>query len=112
MSRILVVDDERTLTFEKLNLTDDWRIEHVRTNKEAIIYLNFFNDQPVILFLDHDLGPNEDTMALVSLLIENKDTWNVGWIYVHSMNPVGRDNIIGKLKKDYVVQAIDLSLVL
>ncbi len=103
MATILVVDDERVL-----NLRDS---VHVQTCNEALVFLE---GQPVIdeLWLDHDLGPDEDVMRLVDHLCEMaffEMGYEIGRIVVHTMNPVGAENIIRALNRYYPVHRVNVT---
>lgn len=100
---ILVVDDERTL-----NLKDAY---HVQSCSEAIYYLK---DHPIVseLWLDHDLGPDEDIMRLVDYLQEEAffgRGYEFDRIVVHSMNPVAFDKINRALSRYYPVHRVNVT---
>ena len=94
----MVVDDERILPLSGDGIT-------VRTVEQAIMSYTVA-DYIDTLYLDHDLGPGQDIMVFVNLLAEDgfygKD--KVGCVVVHSMNPVGVDNIVSKLQKYYAIE--------
>ncbi len=101
--RILVVDDERTLNIAGA--------DHVRTVDEAKAYLR---EHPVLdeLWLDHDLGDAEDIMTLVHH-IEHMWHWDMGYdiglVVVHTMNPVGSQNILRALQQYYPTRRVAVS---
>jgi hypothetical protein len=66
----------------------------VRTYDEAVKLLR---GNPVsVLSLDHDLGEGKSGYDIAKWLIEHR-VWPQH-IYCHSMNPVGRQNILSLLK--------------
>jgi len=81
-------------------MSDDMVI--VRSSNDAIDYLNT-HGCPSFISFDHDLGGDDTSMTVVNFIIEAD--LETGGTYipedftfnVHSDNPVGRDNIIGKL---------------
>lgn len=92
----LFIDDERD------PVGDDWTI--CRSYSETIRTLTANKDCPQYISFDHDLGPEEMTGYDIAKWIVNFDIKRAGtyipfdfdW-YVHSQNPVGRDNINGLL---------------
>lgn len=102
----LVVDDERT--FEELPFQPQPQLPrfclYARNSKEAI---NILTGMEVdVLFLDHDLGGDDTSMKVVDHLLMNVEP-NLA-IYVHSMNPVGAENIIRALQQNYYVRRVSL----
>ena len=79
---ILVVDDLRTFQFEGLEA------HHARNSDDAIGYL-FANDVDIV-FLDHDLGGYDTTIPVARYL---KQISFPGEVYIHTSNPVGRNNL-------------------
>ncbi len=103
MPNILVVDDERVLDLPGA--------VHVLTCSEAMAFLK---GHPVIdeLWLDHDLGPDEDVMRLVDHLCEMaffEMGYEIGRIVVHTMNPVGAENVIRALNRYYPVHRVNVT---
>jgi len=93
----LFLDDER-LPAEREDLSD-WII--VRTSAEAIEYVEN-NGWPSFISFDHDLGGEDTSMkfldwAILKILNEDQEALPFDF-YVHSQNPIGTKNIIGKLK--------------
>jgi len=84
---------------EKINLyVDDLRqcpegFLVARTYKEAVQYLT--GSQIHILSLDHDLGGEKTGYDLVKLICEKNI--NIDEIYLHTDNPVGRENMLQTL---------------
>jgi len=100
---ILVVDDERTLNLKGA--------EHRQTCAEAKQFLQN-NPDVTELWLDHDLGPDEDIMTLVDYLQEEAffdRGYEFDRIVVHSMNPVAFDKIRRALNKYYAVHRVDVT---
>ena len=105
MARIIVIDDERDLGFYA---------EYARTSADGLKILQdaHKNDDRVTeLWLDHDLGENEDgfdtIMPVVSWLEEMAycDTpLNVGVIYIHTANWYAAPVMMDALKKWYNVE--------
>ena len=89
----LFIDDER------FPVTNDFVI--VRNSADAIAYVEKFGCPNFISF-DHDLGGDDTAMVFVKWLIEKDLDDNVipsdfGY-YIHSQNPIGRQNIDGLLR--------------
>lgn len=90
----LYIDDIRTPS-------DDWII--ARSSKDAIAWISR-KGMPDFISFDHDLGGSDTAMAVVHWIIET--TLNGHLIipgnfdfHVHSMNPVGAENIRKTMKK-------------
>jgi hypothetical protein len=107
MPFILVIDDERDFA-----VGEDVTVQYVRNSKDALhmlakLYVNQYkaghNYDLDALMLDHDLGGEDDINVVVDFLIligpsESKNPFRVKKIYVHTMNPVGADRVVNKLK--------------
>jgi mRNA-degrading endonuclease YafQ of YafQ-DinJ toxin-antitoxin module len=88
--KILCIDDVKTV----LSATHT-----ARTYNEAIIALT--NDGPWdIVYLDHDLGGKKTGYDILCYLENNKDLLPKE-IRLITLNPVGRANMLMKLKKLY-----------
>lgn len=89
----MFIDDERYPPMDG----DVWVI--VRTSQQAIDWIAS-NGYPSFISFDHDLGGDDTSMGLVNWIIEDCLNREINipfkW-YVHSQNPIGRDNINGKL---------------
>lgn len=79
---------------------------HARNSYEAIralsIYYHFRNAvYPTLgleaISLDHDLGEGDDSRKVVLWMI-NHDFWPQN-VYVHTMNPIGREWLVGMINK-------------
>lgn len=90
----LFIDDERFPP-------DDGRSWQVARNKEQVLQLlRIFGEMPTFISFDHDLGDEEPTgydiaKYLVDLDLDGHlyfDVTNFNF-YVHSQNPVGKQNI-------------------
>lgn len=104
---LLIVDDERTW----FRHPDTGITVTVRTVADAIICLESIPSITEVT-LDHDLGPDEDVRGLVHWMIDNKDKIpSVSFVWVHTMNPVGADWIVGMLKPYFRVQRIPLDAI-
>lgn len=96
--KILVVDDERTFNFP------DETVTYARTSEDAINCIYQFKWD--VIFLDHDLGGDDTTIPVAKFLREYEDPTPV---YIHSMNPIGRKNLLFDLPH---AQIIDLEALL
>jgi hypothetical protein len=74
--------------------TPDWTV--ARTSREAIDLLS--SRSFTTLSLDHDLGGDDTTRAVVLWLCEHTDRWPVE-VRVHSANPVGRTWLLGMVER-------------
>jgi len=97
------------------DVRDAWDPDHVvaRNVKEAKELIEK-KGCPEFISFDHDLGENETAMDLINWMIE-KDLNDHGkfipqnfGFFVHSANPVGSQNIIGKLS-NYLKQRGNIS---
>lgn len=97
----LIVDDERT--FKDAPEQRDFEKGHIniyaRNSASAIAILRGCNVDE--LWLDHDLGEDDTAMKVVDFLCEHHQDFREG-IWVHSMNPVGAENIIRALSPHYL----------
>ena len=89
--KILYVDDIR---FPTIWHDAGCEITVARTYKEAIELLNYGFD---IIDLDHDLGEVYTGYDICKYIINNDI--KIPKIYIHTSNPVGRDNMISILKR-------------
>ena len=83
---------------------------HVRTQAEAIAVLKSRRFWDAVYF-DHDLGHGGDTMEVAHWLREATASGtapSIERVYVHSMNPVGAENLYEVLRKLYPTQRISL----
>lgn len=72
------------------------------TNSEqAILVLNTMNFK--IASFDHDLGGDDTTRKVILWLCEHEDKWPKE-CYVHSMNNVGREWLLGMIDRYHVVK--------
>ena len=89
----LFIDDER------FPVTNDFVI--ARNSADAIAYVEKFGCPNFISF-DHDLGGDDTAMVFVKWLIEKDLDYQVipsdFDYYIHSQNPIGRQNIDGLLR--------------
>jgi hypothetical protein len=97
MSYKLFLDDER------FPVGNDWKI--VRSYHEAIECIQTFG-MPEFMSLDHDLSTPETGYDFVQWLVEQQLDANLQFpsnfkFQVHSMNPVGAENI-GRLLKNFL----------
>jgi hypothetical protein len=89
----LFIDDER------FPITDDWVI--VRTSQEAIDYVQAHGIPREIAF-DHDLAGEDKAIFFVNwlyeMMLDGHLDFPPNFTYsIHSQNPIGRANIMGKL---------------
>lgn len=85
----LFIDDER------IPATDDWCI--VRSSEDAIKWISK-NGIPSYISFDHDLGGEDNSMIIVNWIVEQVLDEKLFFpesfdFYVHSQNPVGKENI-------------------
>jgi hypothetical protein len=82
-------------------VSSSWKV--ARTSAQAIALLEA-QGCPVEISFDHDLGGDDTAMVVVNRLIEmdldaSGEFIPDGFTFsVHSANPVGRDNIVGRLR--------------
>ena len=85
---ILVIDDVKTFPFP-----ENVEVIYARTLEDA--YVKFINNEHLDqLWLDHDLGNDEDIRPLCLILAElgfNGTPRDIGKIVICSLNPVGID---------------------
>lgn len=99
----LIIDDLRDLPLEGTT---------VRTVAEAFLAL-LENDWDEI-WLDHDLGgtpyETDDSLTIMPVvrMLETKDWPVMPVIYIHTMNPVGRANIVLALRDRYEIKHVVL----
>lgn len=90
MTYKLFIDDER------YPFQNDFII--VRSYDEAVDYITI-NGIPVYISFDHDLGTEKTGMDILKWLcnysLDNDISLNNMGFYVHSQNPIGRDNLYG-----------------
>jgi hypothetical protein len=99
--RVLVIDDVRTFQFDAA---------YARTFTEG---LRLIDSQPWDeVWLDHDLG-GDDTIYPIVLAMEEAAYYgcrfHIGMVFVHTDNPVGRQNITRALERYYPLQQVFLS---
>lgn len=85
---ILLIDDLRDF----LVPDTDTEITIARTSQQALDILAQKNDWDE-LWLDHDLGGDDTIMVIVDYLSEKAfldEPVNVGMVFIHTSNPVGR----------------------
>lgn len=88
----IVIDDLRTLPVQA---------DHLRTSQAGLDWLRTYDKVPLdCIWLDHDLGGEDTIMPVVDYLCElayNGTPFPVSVIKVHSMNPVGSENVVRSL---------------
>lgn len=115
VKRILIIDDERSFAhnFEP----DEAEVIYRRNVGDALsLLVSIWNEDCLFdwhpygfdeIWLDHDLGDGGDIMVIVhwfASIAFLRRGFPVRKIYVHSMNPVGAENIVNRLKPNYDVQ--------
>lgn len=97
---ILFIDDLRNPRYVSNDITVINAMKIARSSDEAIGLMMKWG-MPIFIFFDHDLGGDDTSMRVVNWLIEQDlDTGFMSEdieFYVHSSNPVGKENIEGKL---------------
>lgn len=89
----MFIDDER------FPVDDSFVI--VRSSSEAIEYVKI-HGIPSFISFDHDLGEHDTSIVFINWLIDyvlDNDFAATFEFYVHSQNPVGAENIKGKLNQ-------------
>ncbi len=103
MTYLLFLDDERTIdmvdtSYWPKEFQNGIHVKIARSSSEALELIK--NSLPAFMSLDHDLGGEDTTMVFLK-------TWvAVVWdgktpppdYYVHSANPVGKQNIVSYLE--------------
>lgn len=85
----LFVDDERD------PVGNDWVVARSSFDAAVIVAIG---GMPSYISFDHDLGEDDTAMGFLKWLAEycqERGTTFTFDYYVHSQNPIGRDNIIG-----------------
>lgn len=83
-NKILFIDDEKTPDW--YGLPEDTVV--AKSYDDAISKLS---DEPMILYLDHDLGRSKDGSKILDYIVNNK--WIPVFVYITSFNSVGIDRI-------------------
>lgn len=94
MTYRLFIDDER----EPPNDGHDWVV--ARSSYEAIRIVAQ-KEIPTFISFDHDLGGNDTSMVFLKWLADACLEYRRGFTfeyYVHSQNPIGKENIEGFIK--------------
>lgn len=102
----IFIDDERMpadVTWVKLPKPKEWHV--CRSYKGFVKLLESCKEAPMFISFDHDLGLPKDgsdektgvhcAKALINICVDNH--WKLPGVQVHSMNPVGKKNIIDVL---------------
>lgn len=85
MNRFLFIDDIRNHFFnEKIG-----NIDVAKNYNQAIDFLNKYKYD--IVSFDHDLGEDKTGYDIAKYIVENNI--QIGQFYIHSANPVGKNNI-------------------
>jgi hypothetical protein len=96
---IIVVDDERMIPGAENYTSTDAALARLVKLWTVGLY-------PKNLYLDHDMGPDNDIFDVVNWIYRMAELWNEAYvapfwpntrIFVHSMNPVGGPNIVNRL---------------
>lgn len=81
-------------------------ITYARSSSDAIALLEKNKKRGYAqVWLDHDLGEEDDIRPVVTWLVENRVP--IGQVYVQSMNPVGVDHIIKSLEPFYRIMKVN-----
>ncbi|MEV7603171.1 cyclic-phosphate processing receiver domain-containing protein [Kitasatospora sp. NPDC089797] len=74
-----------------------------RTSREGLRLLQEHRDTYIDeLWLDHDLGGDDDILPVVTLLEEaafNGQPFRIGTVFVHSANPIGAATVVQALTR-------------
>lgn len=70
------------------------------SSQEAIFFFQTISNISEVSF-DHDLGGDDTTRPVILWLCENPDKWP-DYCSVHSMNPIGREWLIGMIGRYHV----------
>lgn len=92
---VILVDDLR-------DFRDGRECMVARTSAEAVALLSSVRTRVDELWLDHDLGPGDDVLAVVAWLEEaafRGEPLDVGRVLVHSANPVGASRVLAALRR-------------
>lgn len=90
--KVLYVDDIRNPKYNLLS----YEVTLARTYKSAIESLLKFEYD--IVDLDNDLGEEKEGYDIAKFIVENNIY--IPYIYIHTMNPVARDNMKQLLEKN------------
>ena len=98
MINILVIDDEfsrleKILNYIKKHYKFEFEVSHIET-----FQLTALNDADIV-FLDHDLGAGGDVYEHLKTHADSIN-WENKQFIIHSMNPVGANNMM-RLIQDY-----------
>lgn len=105
----MVIDDERRFREPAL----ERRVEHFTTSGAGFRRIMRAIEQGEVieeLWLDHDLGGDDTTRDIVTMMVEDAvifdRPWPIDHVFVHSSNSVGADWIEETLKPYYNVSRI------
>lgn len=100
---ILIVDDEQdrhSLLERKLR---DCDMQHAYSYEDAVHRIKAFagwRKRFDVIYLDHDLGPGKTGLDVVDYLTHNlSEELRPERVVVHSLNPVGADNMMRALQR-------------
>lgn len=96
--KILIVDDVRVLR----DGSENEDVTYARSSADALERLA--TDRWDEVWLDHDLGPDDDVRPVVRWLAEHRP--GIGCVQVISWNPVGINYIIRSLSTVYPIQVM------
>jgi len=109
---IVVVDDEREFSSDYGATVSRLNAEHYKTSSAGFWrMIEAIRDEEKILelWLDHDLGGNDDIRDFVRMMAEDAamgQPWPVMDVLVHTSNVVGREWIEGTLEKFYSTSVV------
>lgn len=106
----IVIDDERTfaggLIVDRYLRSSAEALEFLARGLALDVTLPYGSGLTIsTLWLDHDLGGDDDIMPVVNFLIATEEQYSsiISNIRVHSQNPVGADNVVRSLQDYYNV---------
>ena len=95
----LFVDDERH-PFNVVANPNDWIV--VRNVEDAWLIVQSLHKFITEMSLDHDLGEGRLTGYDLLLKMAEENIWPIKSIYIHSMNPVGRERMNGIVQRYFI----------
>lgn len=94
--KYLFIDDERNIqdVYKDPNF---WLWAVAKSSEQAIQNVEVYG-MPEMISFDHDLGEEDTSIVFLKWLIENHFSEPIPEYYVHSANPVGKQNIVSLME--------------